>query len=203
VVKVPNVVVCHPALPAKTVKELIALARGRPGELQYASAGLGSVPHLTMALLANMAGLKMIHIPYKGAGPALVDVMAGHVPLLSANILNSLPLVRSGRLRALGVTSAQRSSAAPDIPSISEALPGYEGLQWFGIAAPAGTPRDIVAKLHNAVVRTVQDPAVRARFVNDGGEPAASASPEAFRAFMLAEGRKWGKIVKEAGIKPE
>lgn len=203
VVAVPNVLFTHPSLPAKSLKELIALAKARPGELQYASAGLGSVPHLMMALFVSMAQVKMVHVPYKGAGPAVIDVIAGHVPMFAGNILNALPHVKSGRVRAHGVTSAKRSRAAPDIPAIAETLPGYHAVQWFGIVAPAGTPREIVARLHKAVVQAVQDPSVRDRFVSGGGDPTPSASPEEFRAFMLAEGRKWGKIVKSAGIKPE
>jgi len=202
-VSVPNVLISHPSLPAKDVKELIALARARPGELQYASAGLGSVPHLMMALFVSMAQVKMVHVPYKGAGPALIDVIAGHVPLFAGNVLNALPHVKAGRVRAYGVTSAKRSRAAPDIPAIGETLAGYEAVQWFGIVAPAGTPREIVAKLHKAVVQAVHDPAVRDRFVSGGGDPTPSATPEEFRAFYIAEGRKWGRIIKEAGIKAE
>jgi tripartite-type tricarboxylate transporter receptor subunit TctC len=203
VVAVPNVLISHPSLPARNVKELIALARARPGELQYASAGLGSVPHLMMALFVGMARVKMVHVPYKGAGPALIDVVAGHVPLFAGNILNALPHVKAGRVRAYGVTSAKRSRAAPDIPAIGESLPGYEAVQWFGVVAPAATPREILARLHKAVVQAVQDPAVRDRFVGGGGDPTPSATPEAFRAFYLAEGRKWGKIIRDAGIRPE
>jgi len=203
-VTVPNVLVSHPALPVKNIKELIAFAKARPGQLQFASAGLGSAPHLMMELFLNLSGLKMIHVPYKGAGPALVDLVAGHVPLFAGNILNTLPHVRSGRVRAYGVTSARRSSAAPDIPTIAEGgLPGYEAVQWFGLLAPAGTPREIVARLHAAVVRALQDPAIRQRFVNDGADPMPSGSPEEFREFMRAEARKWAKVVKDAGIKPE
>ena len=203
-VTVPNVLVSHPALPVKNIKELIAFAKARPGQLQFASAGLGSAPHLMMELFLNLSGLKMIHVPYKGAGPALVDLVAGHVPLFAGNILNTLPHVRSGRVRAYGVTSARRSSAAPDIPTIAEGgLPGYEAVQWFGLLAPAGTPREIVARLHAAVVRALQDPAIRQRFVNDGADPMPSGSPEEFREFMRAEARKWSRVVKDAGIRPE
>lgn len=203
-VVVPNILVSHPALPARSTRELIAFIKARPGQVQYASAGLGSTPHLMMLLFVNMAGLDMIHVPYKGAAPGLVDVIAGHVPVIASNILSTLPQVKSGKVRAYGVTSAQRSAAAPDIPTIAEGgLPGYEAVQWFGLLAPAGTPRDIVAKLHASVVRALQDPAVRQRFIDDGAQPLPSASPEAFRDYMHAETKKWAKVIKDAGMRPE
>jgi len=204
VVIVPSLLVSHPSLPAGNVKELIAFARARPGELQYASAGLGSAPHLMMALFNNMAGLDMIHVPYKGAGPALIDIMAGHVPMMVGNILSTRPLVRSGKLRSYGVTSARRSNAAPEIPTIAEGgLTGYDAATWFGLLAPAATPRDIIVKLHSTAVRAVQDPVIRQRYAGDGAEPAPSASPEEFREFMRAESRKWAKVIRDAKIQPE
>ena len=203
-VTLPNILVSHPSLPVKNLKELIAFARARPGQLHYASAGVGSVPHLMMVFFVSMGGLKMVHVPYKGAGPALIDVIAGHTPVMAANILSTLPHVRAGRVRAYGVTSVARAVAAPEIPTISEAgLPGYEAVQWFGLLAPAGTPRDIVMRLHGAVVQALDDPAVKKRYINDGADPRPSASPEAFGTFIRAELRKWEKVVKAAGIKPE
>ena len=203
-VVVPNILVSHPTLPARSTRELIAFIKARPGQLQYASAGLGSTPHMMMQLFVNMAGLDMIHVPYKGAAPGLTDVIAGHVPMIASNILSTLPHVKNGKVRAYGVTSAQRSSAAPDIPTIAEGgLPGYEAVQWFGLLAPAGTPHDIVAKLHASVVRVLQDPAVRQRFVDDGAQPLPSASPEAFRSYMRAETKKWAKVIKDAGIQSD
>lgn len=146
----------------------------------------------------------MIHVPYKGAGPALGDVIAGHVPIMAANILSTLPHVKAKRVRAYGVTSAKRASAAPDIPTIAEAgVPGYEAVQWFGLLAPAGTPREIITKLHGAVLQTLNDPNVRKRFIDGGADPAPSSSPEAFAALLQAELKKWARVVKEAGIKPE
>jgi tripartite-type tricarboxylate transporter receptor subunit TctC len=204
VVIVPSLLVSHPSLPAKNVKELVAFVRARPGELQFASAGLGSAPHLMMALFNNLAGLQMIHVPYKGAGPALVDITAGYVPMMVSNILSSLPLAKSGRMRAYGVTSAKRSSAAPEIPTIAEGgLAGYDAATWFGIIVPAGTPRDVVVKLHSAVGQAVNDGVTRQRYLADGGEPAPSASPEEFREFIRAEGRKWAKVIRDAKIQPE
>jgi tripartite-type tricarboxylate transporter receptor subunit TctC len=201
---VPSVLVSNPSLPAANVKELIAHIKSRPGQMQFASAGVGSMPHLMLEFFVSSAGLKMIHVPYKGAGLALTDIIAGHVPLMAANILSSLPQVKAGRLRAYGVTSAKRSPAAPDIPTIAEAgLPGYEAVTWFGVLAPAGTPRAIVTRLHTDVARAVNDPAIRKRFIDDGADPSPSASPEAFAALIRAEVRKWAKVIKDAGIQPE
>jgi tripartite-type tricarboxylate transporter receptor subunit TctC len=201
---VPNLLYSHPSLPAKNVKELIAFARTRPGQLSYASAGVGSTSHLAMELFLSMTGLKMLHVPYKGASQAAIDVMAGHLPMTFGNIMNALPHTKTGRIRALGVTSAKRVSAAADIPTIAEAgLPGYEAVQWYGLLAPAGTPRDIVLKLHAGVVKALQDAAVKKRFIDDGAEPAASASPEDFSTLIRVEIAKWAKVVKAAGIQPE
>ncbi len=203
-VTVPNVVFSHPSLPVKTTRELIAFAKARPGQLHFASAGIGTNPHLTMELFLSMAGLKMISVHYKGIGPAMVDVIAGHVPLMVGNLLVSGPHIRAGKLRAYGVTSAQRSISAPEIPTIAEAgLPGYEAVQWFGLLAPAGTPREVVMRLHGAVLQALQDPAVRKRFVEGGADPTPSASPEEFAIVIRAELRKWAKVVKDAGITPQ
>jgi tripartite-type tricarboxylate transporter receptor subunit TctC len=203
-VTLPNVLISHPSLPTRTIRELIAFAKARPGQLQFASGGLGANQHLAMELFLNMAGLKMVHVPYKGVGPALVDVVAGHVPLMVGNILVAMPHVRSGRVRAYGVTSARRASGVPDIPTIAESgLPGYDAVQWYGLVAPAKTPADIVARLHGAVVKVLQDPEMRKRFQNDGAEATPSATPEAFAALIRADLAKWAKVVKDAGIQPE
>jgi tripartite-type tricarboxylate transporter receptor subunit TctC len=148
-----------------------------------------------------MTGLKIVHVPYKGQGPALLDVMAGHVSLMMANVISALPQVKNGRIRAIGVTGLKRSAVAPDIPTIAEAgVPGYEVLQWYGVLAPANTPRDIIAKLHAGTVRAVQDPAIKDRFISDGGETVGN-TPEEFAAVIRADLKKWGKVVKDAGIK--
>ena len=203
VISLPNVLLAHPSVPAKTVKELIAFARAHPGEITFASAGVGSNLHLSMELFLSMAKIKMVHVPYKGSGGALVDLIAGHVAVMTTTILSGISHLRSGRLRALGVTSAKRSAALPGIPTIAEAaLPGYEAVQWYGVLAPAGTPREIIAKLHGSVVRALQDATVRERFLGDGAVPVGS-SPEEFAALMRAETTKWAKVIKDAGIKPE
>ena len=203
VVTLPNILVTHPSLPVRSVKELIAFAKARPGEINFASAGVGTNPHLSMELFISMTGLKMIHVPYKGSGQGVIDVLAGHVSVMAPSILTALGYVKSKRLRALGVTSAKRASGALDIPTIAEAgVPGYEAVQWFGVLAPAGTSREIIARLHREVVRTVQTPEVRQRLVNDGADPVGS-SPQEFAAFLHSETTKWAKVAKEVGIKPE
>ena len=203
-VKLPNVIVSHPALPVKTVKELIALGKARPGQLQCATAGIGSNAHLTMALFLSMTGVNMLHVPYKASPQGVMDVLAGHVPLMVANLLVALPHIKSQRMRAYGVTSAKRSSAAPEIPTIIESgVPDYEAVQWYGLFAPAATPREIISKLHAGTVLALQDATIKKRFVDDGADPAPSASPEEYGAFVRAEVAKWGKVVKAAGIQPE
>jgi tripartite-type tricarboxylate transporter receptor subunit TctC len=203
VVVLSNLMVSHPSLPARTVKELVAFARTRPGQINFAAGSVGSNPHLAMELFLAMTGLKMVHVPYKGQGPALIDLMAGHVSLSMANMLSALPHVKNGRLRAIGVTGAKRASVAPDIPTIAEAgVPGYEVVQWFGVLAPAHTPRDIIARLHAGIVRVVQDPVIRERFSSDGAETVGS-TPEEFAAVIRADLSKWSKVIKDAGIKPE
>ena len=203
VVMAPNIMVAHPSLPARSVKELIAFAKARPGQLNFAAGGAGSSQHLAIELFLSMTGLKIIHVPYKGQGPALLDVMAGHVSLMMANVISALPQVKNGRLRAIGVTGLKRATVAPDIPTIAEGgVPGYEVVQWYGVLAPANTPRDIIAKLHAATVRALQDPAIRERFVSEGGETVGN-TPEEFAAVIRADLKKWGKMVKDAGIIPD
>jgi tripartite-type tricarboxylate transporter receptor subunit TctC len=203
VVSLPNILVAHPSLPVKSVKDLVAFAKVRPAQINFASAGMGTSPHLSMELLLTMTGLRMIHVPYKGSGQGVVDVLAGHVSLMTPSILTGLPYVKDGRLRALGVTSAKRAVGAPDIPTIAEAgVPGYEATQWFGTLAPAGTPADIVNRLHKEIVRVLAIPDMRERFAADGAEPVGS-TPEEFLAYIRAETAKWADVIKQAGIKPE
>src|SRR5690349_19011825 len=199
----PNILVVHPSLPVKTVKELIAFAKKHPGELNYASAGLGTNPHLSMELFLSMAHIKMVHVAYKGLGPAMVDLLAGQVVAATATMLTGLPHVKSGRLRGLGVTGAKRSSVLPDLPTVAEAgVPGYEAVQWYGLFAPAKTPKEIIAKLHDAMVSVLHSPAIKNRLAADGAEPVAS-TPEEFARFLRSETEKWGKVVRAAGIKPQ
>jgi tripartite-type tricarboxylate transporter receptor subunit TctC len=203
VVALPNVLVTHPSLPVKSVKELIAFAKARPGQINFASAGVGTNPHLSMELFLSMAGLKMIHVPYKGSGQGVIDLLAGHVTVMTPSILTALGFVKNKRLRALGVTSARRAGGAPEIPTLAEAgVPGYEAVQWFGVLAPAGTPRPIITRLHNEVVRTLQSAEVKQRLVSDGADPVGSA-PDEFAAFLRSETAKWAKVVKDIGIQPE
>jgi tripartite-type tricarboxylate transporter receptor subunit TctC len=201
VVTVPHLLVAHPSLPPRTVKELIAFVKARPGQLNFAAGSAGSNPHLAMELFAHTNGLKMTHVPFKGQGPALTDVLGGHTSLMMANLLSALPHAKSGRLRAYGVTSAKRTSVAPSVPTIAESgVPGFEVEQWFGVLAPANTPSEIISKVHAAVMRALQDPVVRERFVNDGAEPIGS-TPEEFAAVIRADLAKWGRVIKQAGIK--
>ena len=200
---VPNVLVVHPSVPARTVKDVIALAKARPGEITYASAGVGSNLHLAMELFLHMARIRMIHVPYKGSGGAFVDLLSGQVSTMTTTALSAGPHLRSGRLRGLGVTSAQRSPAMPDIPTIAEAaLPGYEAVQWYGVFAPGATPRDVVNKVNAAVVRAVRDPAVRQRLAADGAEGVGN-TPEEFTKVVHADIAKWARLIRDAGIRGE
>jgi tripartite-type tricarboxylate transporter receptor subunit TctC len=201
-VALSNVLVIHPSLPPRNLKEFIAFTKARPGELNFASAGKGTSPHLSMELFLVMANLKMLHVPYKGSGPGVIDLVAGHVPVMMPNMLSAKPHILAGRLRAMGVTGAKRAPGADDIPTIAEAgVPGYEAVQWYGVLAPAGTPKAIIDKLHTGVVRAVQNPELRKRLMNDGALPVGS-SPAEFAAYIRAETGKWAKVIKAAGINP-
>jgi tripartite-type tricarboxylate transporter receptor subunit TctC len=201
-VRLPNVLVGHPSLQPKNVSELIAFVRARPGRLSFASAGTGSNLHLCMEMFLSMTGLKMVHVPYKGASQAIADVTAGYVPLMITNMITGTTQVKAGRLRAYGVTSAKRSAAAPEIPTIAEqGVPGYEAVQWYGLMAPAGTPREIVSKLYKGVAAALQDSTVKQRFLSSGAEPVGN-SPEQFAQLVKSEIAKWAKVVKAAGLQP-
>ena len=198
-----SIIVVHPSLPVKSLKELIAFARARPGQLNYASAGTGTYPHMTYELFLSMAKLKMVHIPYKGTGPAMIDMVAGQVATMAATVLTGLPHIRSGRLRPLGITSAKRSDVVPDIPTVAEGgLPGYESVQWYGFLAPAKTPRDIIAKLHGDLVSVLQSPETKKRFATDAADTVGN-TPEEFARHIQNELTKWAKVAREAGIKQE
>jgi tripartite-type tricarboxylate transporter receptor subunit TctC len=199
----PNVLVVHPSLPVKSVAELIALAKREPGKLAYASAGIGTSPQMSVELLKSLAGIDMLHVPYKGTTPGVVDLLAGQVSVMAPNVLTVLPHVKAGKLRPLAVTSARRSEVLPDVPTIAEAgVPGYESVQWYGVLAPAGTPRDIIQRLHAEIVRALRAGDVRERLAADGAEPVGN-SPEEFAAFIRAEIVKWAAVAKAAGIQPE
>ena len=202
-ISAPNILVVHPSLPARSVKELIAIARKRPGEINYASAGLGTNPHLSMELFLSMAGIKMVHVAYKGLGPAMIDLLAGHVVVSTATMLTGLPHVRSGRLRGLGVTGAKRSDVLPELPTVAEAgVPGYEAVQWYGLLAPAQTPKEIITRLHGVMTAALQAPSIREKMAVDGVQPVGS-TPDEFARFLRAETDQWGKVVRAAGIAPQ
>ncbi|MBI4193566.1 MAG: tripartite tricarboxylate transporter substrate binding protein [Betaproteobacteria bacterium] len=197
----PLVLVVHPSLPARTVKELIALARKRPGDINFGSSGAGTLPHLSAELFNSMSRISMVHIPYKGAGAAVTDVLAGRVPVYFMNILQSLSLIKSGRLRALGVTTPGRSPIAQDIPSIAESgLPGFDMTNWYGLLVPAATPREAIAKLNAEVTRILQLPELKNRLAQDGMTVVAS-TPVQFGDFLSREMAKYARIVESAGIK--
>jgi tripartite-type tricarboxylate transporter receptor subunit TctC len=203
VVTASNILVVHPSLPPRTVRELIAFAKARAGQLNFGSAGLGTNPHLSMELFLSMTGLKMVHVPYKGSAPAIIDLLAGHVVVMSATALTGIPHVRAGRLRALGVTGSKRMDVAPDVPTIAEAgVPGYEAVQWYGMVAPANTPREVITRLNREMVAILKAPDVKEKFAADGADPAGT-SPEEFGRFIKLETEKWQKVAKAAGIKPE
>ncbi len=199
----PNILVGHPSLQPKTVKDLIVFAKARPGQLEFASAGTGSNLHLCMEMFLGMTGLKMVHVPYKGSGQAIADLAAGFVPLMITNMITGTQQVKAGRLRAYGVTSARRSPSAPDVPTIAEqGIAGYEAVQWYGLMAPAGTSKDIIAKLHKGVVLALQDAKVKELYANHGADPVGN-TPEEFAAVLRTDMAKWAKVVKAAGLSPK
>ena len=194
----PNVLVLHPSVPASNVKELIALARSQPGKLNYASSGVGITPHLAAELFRKMTNTNLVHVPYKGAGPAVSDLVGGHVDLMIVSIPSVLGQIQSNRLKALGVTSLQRSPMLPHVPSLDEAgVPGYESYQWWGVLAPAGTPREIIAKLNSAMVKGLNAADIRKRLEEEGAEVVAN-SPSEFGDFFQKELAKWDSLISPA-----
>lgn len=201
--RAPNVIAVHPSLPVRSVKELIALAKSRPGELNYGTSGIGSTPHLTAALFVSMAQVKMVHIPYKGGAPATTDLLAGQIPIAFAPIASMLPHVSSGRVRALAVSGLERSPSLPHIPTVSEAgLTKFEMSPWFGILAPAGAPADVIGRLNTELVRILRSPDVAQQLAAQGVEPAHS-TPSEFLAVIKSDLAKWERVIREAGIKGE
>jgi tripartite-type tricarboxylate transporter receptor subunit TctC len=198
----PFILVVHPKLAASSVPELIALAKAKPGALNYSSSGIGSSGHLAILLLCKLSGVSMVHVPYKGSGPATADLVAGHVQLRVSSIPPTMPHVKSGRLRALGTTGAKRFSLLPELPAVAETLPGYVVDSWYVMLAPAGTPAAVVRKLNSDVNAAVHSPDVRARIQADGVEPAGS-TPEQAAQLMKEELARWAPLVKESGAKKE
>jgi tripartite-type tricarboxylate transporter receptor subunit TctC len=199
----PSVLTVNPSVPANTVKELIALAKSKPKEYAFAHAGVGSFTHTASVLFAMMAGIEVEQIPFKGGGPAMIDVMGGHSHLLMNSYLASVPHVRSGKLKALGVSDTRRTHLLPDVPTIAESgVPGYQAANWWGIGVPAGTPQPIINKLHAAIAAVLDSDDVKNQFDKDGAS-IVRMNPAQFSKFFADEYEKWGKVVKEAKIKPE
>jgi tripartite-type tricarboxylate transporter receptor subunit TctC len=203
VASLPNVLVLHPSLPVRSLAQLIALAKDKPGELTYASAGIGTSPHMGMELLKSMAGIDLAHVPFRGTGPAMTEVLSGRVPIGLPNTLSAKPLIDDGRFRALAVTGAKRAEGLPNIPTVAEAgVPGYEALQWYGLLAPAGTSADLVARLQTEIAAALNRPEVQERLAADGAEAVGSA-PAAFAALIKDELDKWAKVARAANIQPQ
>lgn len=198
----PSLLVMHLSVPVKTVKDLIALAHSRPGEINYASGGIGSAPHLAGELLNSMAKIKMVHVPFKGGGPSLTGVMTGQADLFMGGMSAALPPVKSGRLRAIAVTSTKRSQFTPEVPTIAETLPGYDVLNWYAIFAPALTPKEIVARLNSEIVKAMATPELKKRF-EDLATDADTSSPDELGAYHARELKKWAQVIETAGIKAE
>jgi len=196
----PYLLVVHPALPAKSVAELVALVKARPGQLSYSSSGNGSGAHLAGEMLRSLARVEIVHVPYKGAGPAMPDLIAGQVQLSFITYTAAGPHIKTGRLRALGVTTAKRSPTLPDLPAIGETVAGYDSAVWYGFAAPAGTPLEIVSKLNAEVLRVLAAPDFRSRITLEAVSPIGS-TPEEFGSFMKSEIVRWAKVVKDSGAK--
>ena len=202
VVAVHFVMVAHPSLPARNVKDLVALARARPGQINYSSSGPGGAPHLGVELLKSMTKINLVHIPYKGSGPSFVDLLAGQVSLTCDSLLQSLPYIKAGRLRALAVLGGKRSPLLPEIAIVNETIAGYELTNWFGMTVPAATSRELVGRIYGDVSKVLQQPEFRERIANMGADVVGSP-PDQFAAFMKAESAKWGRVIREANIKAE
>ena len=202
ILRVPEAMVVNPAVPANTVPEFIAYAKANPGKINMASAGNGTVPHVAGELFKFMTGVDLVRVGYRGGGPALVDLMGGQVQVMFEPTLSTIGYIRAGKLRALAVTSATRSAALPDVPTVGEFVPGYEATAWFGIGAPRNTPTDIIAKLNGEINAGLADAKMKERLADMGGEPMPMSSAD-FAKFIADETEKWGKVVRAAGIKAE
>jgi tripartite-type tricarboxylate transporter receptor subunit TctC len=199
-VNLPSILLVHPSVPVKSVKELIALAKKRPGALQYSSAGSGAQPHLTAEMFKNMAKVDILHVPYKGAAPQMIALIGGEVALTFATAPSGVPLVKNGQARAIGVTSAKRIAALPDVPTVGETVPGYLAVGWNGLMGPAQMPAPVLEKIHGTVTKIVQQPDMRDKLIGLGAEPALS-TPAEFAALISSEIIKWSKVVKDSGAK--
>jgi tripartite-type tricarboxylate transporter receptor subunit TctC len=202
IIRVPMVILVHPSVPAKTVPEFTAFSKTNPGNVNMASAGIGSAPHMAGELFNLMADTRMVHVPYRGQGPALSDLLGGQVQVLFATTPGITDYIRTGRLRALAVTTSTRAEVLPELPTVGDFVPGYESSQWYGMGAPKNTPAEIIDKLNREINASLADPKMKARLAELGGEP-LSGSPSAFGTFIAEETVKWGKVVKFAGMKPE
>jgi tripartite-type tricarboxylate transporter receptor subunit TctC len=201
-VRTPNVMVVNNSLPVKTVEEFIAYCKANPGKINMASSGSGTSVHLSGELFKSMTGCDMVHVPYKGAGPALIDVMGGQVQVIFDNLPSSIGHIKGGKLRAVAVTSAQRDPSLPDVPTVGETVKGYEATAWFGIGMPKGTPREVIDKVNGAVNQALADPKMRDRLAELGGKP-ISGTPEDFGRVIASETEKWAKVVVSSGAKAE
>ena len=202
IIRVPMVMLVHPSVPARTVLEFISHAKANPGKINMASAGNGSAPHMAGELFKMMADIDMVHVPYRGQGPALTDLLGGQVQVLFAAAPGTADFISTGKLRALAVTTAARAEMLPELPTVGDSVPGYEASQWYGIGAPANTPAEIIGKLNKEIAAAIADPGMKSRFAAIGGEP-LPGSPAAFGKLISEETEKWGKVVRAAGIKPE
>ncbi len=199
----PNLLVVHPTFPVKTIKDLVALAKAKPGSINYASSGSGSAGHLAAELFKRVAHIEMVHIPYKGAAPALTDVVAGQAQLYFTSPISAQPFVKGGRLRMVAVTSLKRSPSMPEVPTVAESgYPDFEVVSWWGVLTPAAVPKDIVGKLHTEIVKVLALPEIKAKFADQGAD-VASNTPEQFAAYIKTEIAKWAKLIKELGVKSE
>jgi len=202
IIRVPMIILLHPSVPVKTVPELIAYAKANPGKVNMASAGNGSAPHMAGELFKMMTGVNMIHVPYRGQGPALTDLLGGEVQVLFATAPGTTDYVATGKLRALAVTTAMRAQVLPDVPPVGDFVPGYETSQWYGMCAPGKTPLEIIGKLNKEINAAIADPGMKARLAAIGGEP-LPGTPAEFGRLIADETEKWAKVVQAAGLKPE
>jgi tripartite-type tricarboxylate transporter receptor subunit TctC len=199
----PRVFVAHPSVPANTVKDLIALARAKPGEVRYGSSGVGTGPHLAAALFASMAKVEMTHVPYKGVAPAITDLLAGQIQMIASTVSSAMPQIQGGKLKPIAVTTVKRSGALPNVPTVAESgIPGYEATAWSMLMVPTGTSKVLVSRIHESTVRVLDNAEVKKRFAADGGEATSSTGEHAAK-FLREEIQRWAKVIKEAGVRSE